>query len=133
MAALIPPDVDGEVLALIAVASAWTPRGGPDAPDGETVREAIGRLTAHGNDRAACLRALLGSGDVPEPELARVRATLREADRRLPLPPPSARPQAVVRAQGLGLLVYALHRAIGLVRAEQTTRAAGRLRSEGVT
>ncbi len=119
MAVLIRPAADGdEVLSLITVAAAWTPRGS-EVPDGETVREAIGRLTVHGRDRSACLRVLLGRCSIQEPELARVRATLREADRRLPLPPPLALPQAVVRAQGLGRLIEALDRALCLLRDEE--------------
>ncbi|MHB6911386.1 hypothetical protein [Streptomyces sp. DB-54] len=115
----IPPTADGdEALSLITVAAAWTPRGS-EVPDGETVREAIDRLTVHGRDRSACLRALLGRCGVPEPELARVRATLGEAERRLPLPPPLALPQAVVRAQSLGRLIEALDRALSLLRDEE--------------
>ncbi|PJN32294.1 hypothetical protein CG747_43210 [Streptomyces sp. CB02959] len=120
MAALTPPtSTRVEFLSLVEAVLAWEPQG-PGVPDRDTVRDAVDQFTAHGRDLAAQLRALLGSCPTSSPQVACARATLREADWRLPLPPPLALPQAVLRAQNLGRLIEALHRAADLIQAEQT-------------
>ncbi|MER7986734.1 hypothetical protein ABTY53_14190 [Streptomyces noursei] len=108
------------MLLLVATVLAWEPQG-PGVPDRDTVRERIDQFTTHGRDLAVQLRVLLGGCRAGSPAVARARATLREAGRRLPLDPPIA-PHDVVRAQNLGRLV-ALHRAVELVLEEESRDA----------
>ncbi|MGG2460154.1 DUF6415 family natural product biosynthesis protein [Streptomyces sp. RGM 3693] len=119
MVALTPPAPSkDEVHALVELAFAWDSQG-PDVPDREMVRKVVDQLTAHGRDLVVELGAMLASCPAGSSDAARAQATLREAGRRLPLPPPLALPQAVVRAQGLGRLIKALYRALSLLRDEE--------------
>ncbi|GAA2657599.1 DUF6415 family natural product biosynthesis protein [Streptomyces lunalinharesii] len=111
-----------KVRALVELARAWEPQG-PGVREREVVQEVVDQLTAYGRGLVVEIRAVLASRPVGSIDAARVRATLGEAGRRLPLPAPLALPQAVVRAQGLGRLVEALNRALSLLRDEATADA----------
>ncbi|MEE1797521.1 DUF6415 family natural product biosynthesis protein [Streptomyces sp. JV176] len=108
-----------EILALVESALAWDLNGGI-LPTGNDALRMAEQFADYGRIVADDLRTLVLSIPADSDVAIRAQATLSEASRRLPLPPPPDTPRAAGRrAQNLARLVQGLCRAAGRITEEQ--------------